>query len=231
MKRQMYMFMLIGWMTAVCLTAGCQESEKTKADAAQVKEIMEQASLEPEIAEVTPIEEPVAVPPPPANPVVKMTTSMGVIQIELYPDKAPATAANFLQYADDGFYNGTIFHRVINRFMIQGGGFTESMKQKPTRPPIVNECGPDLRNARGTIAMARLNAPDSATSQFFINQKDNPSLDFDGPYKPGYAVFGKVIEGMDVVDRIATVQTKRLPTGMGDVPVQPVVIQKVERVR
>jgi cyclophilin family peptidyl-prolyl cis-trans isomerase len=234
MKKQMYLWMLAGWIAAVCLSGGCQEQEKKQvAESTEVKELLEHASIEPAIGEPAPAPVPAPAPSvqPPANPVVKMTTSMGVIRIELYPDKAPVTVANFLQYVDDGFYDGTIFHRVINRFMIQGGGFTEGMKQKPTRPSIVNECGPDLRNLRGTIAMARTSAPDSATCQFFINQKDNPSLDFDGPNKPGYAVFGKVIEGMDVVDRIATVQTTRLPTGMADVPVKPVVINRIERVR
>jgi cyclophilin family peptidyl-prolyl cis-trans isomerase len=224
MKKQMYLMMVIGLIAAVCLSVGCREQEKKQAaETTEVKEIIEQAAIEPAIEEPAPAPAPAV--QPPANPVVKVTTTMGVIQIELYPDKAPVTVANFLQYVDDGFYDGTIFHRVINRFMIQGGGFTEGMKQKSPRPSIANECGPDLRNLRGTIAMARTSAPNSATCQFFINQKDNPSLDFDGPNKPGYAVFGKVIEGMDVVDRIATVQT-----GMADVPVKPVVIDRIERV-
>jgi cyclophilin family peptidyl-prolyl cis-trans isomerase len=231
MKKQMNFILLASWVATVCFLSGCLEQEKAAEESPEVKELIEHAAIEPEIEEPAPVTLPSPAQQGPINPVVKMTTSMGVIQIELYPEKAPVTVGNFLGYVKDGFYDGTIFHRVINRFMIQGGGFTEGMKQKPTRPAIVNECGPELRNLRGTIAMARTSAPNSATCQFFINQKDNPALDFDGPNKPGYAVFGKVIEGMDVVDRIATVQTMRLPTGMGDVPVQPIVIQKVEQMR
>lgn len=162
----------------------------------------------------------------PANPVILMQTNKGPIRIELYQDKAPITVANFLKYTKDGFYNGTIFHRVIKGFMIQGGGFTSDMKQKPTTPPIKNESYNHLRNERGTIAMARTNAPDSATSQFFINHVNNRPLDFDGPYKPGYAVFGKVTEGMDVVETIAAIPTKRAGPH-GNVPVEPVVIEHV----
>lgn len=162
----------------------------------------------------------------PANPVVKMVTNKGEIVIELYADKAPITVGNFLKYTKDGFYNGTIFHRVIKGFMIQGGGFTESLFKKNTKPPIKNESYNKLRNKRGTIAMARLNAPDSATSQFFINHVDNKALDFDGPYKPGYAVFGKVVKGMDVVDAIASIPTK--PVGPhGNLPIEPVIIESV----
>ena len=142
------------------------------------------------------------------NPVVKMETSKGDIIIELYQDKAPITVANFLKYTEDKFYNGTVFHRVIKGFMIQGGGMTENLQKKKTKPPIKNESYNKVRNARGTIAMARTNAPDSATSQFFINHVNNRGLDFDGPYAPGYAVFGKVIKGMDIVDKIALIPTK-----------------------
>lgn len=163
---------------------------------------------------------------PPANPVVLMQTTKGPIRIELYQDKAPITVKNFLSYVKDGFYNGTIFHRVIKGFMIQGGGFTLDMQQKRVKPPIKNESYNKLRNERGTLAMARTNAPDSATSQFFINHVNNRPLDFDGPYKPGYAVFGKVTEGMDVVDAIASIPTKRLGPH-GNVPVEPVVIESV----
>jgi cyclophilin family peptidyl-prolyl cis-trans isomerase len=160
------------------------------------------------------------------NPVVKMNTTKGEILIELNAEKAPITVENFLNYTNDGFYNGTVFHRVIKGFMIQGGGFTADMRQKKTNPPIKNESYNKLRNQRGTIAMARTSAPDSATSQFFINHVDNRSLDFDGPYKPGYAVFGKVIKGMDVVDAIAAVSTQRLGSH-ANVPVEPVVIESV----
>lgn len=222
----------IGVAFGIVWWGGCNEKDQVKPDPA-VEELVQAAAVESAEAEPVqpPQEETKNEESPPAYPKVKMTTSMGVIVLELYPDKAPVTVENFLKYVDDGFYNGTIFHRVIRRFMIQGGGFTARMVQKPTREPIVNECGPQLRNLRGTIAMARTSQPNSATSQFFINQVDNPFLDFDGPNKPGYAVFGRVIEGMDVVDRIATVATTRLLNGMADVPVEPVVIERVERVQ
>jgi cyclophilin family peptidyl-prolyl cis-trans isomerase len=164
---------------------------------------------------------------PAGNPMVKMVTSKGTILIELYADKAPITAANFLDYAKSGFYDGTIFHRVIPQFMIQGGGMTANMQQKTTKAPIKNESSNKVRNARGTLAMARTNAPDSATSQFFINHVDNRSLDFDGPMAPGYAVFGKVIEGMDVVDAIAAIPTKRVGPH-ANVPAETIVIQSVK---
>ena len=154
---------------------------------------------------------------------VKLETSMGDIVIELDEKKAPVTVANFRKYVKDGFYAGTIFHRVISGFMIQGGGFTEDMAKKDTDKPIINEAGNGLRNDRGTIAMARTSNPDSASSQFFINLKNNDFLNFTGQTNPGYAVFGKVVEGMDIVDKIAAVTTK-LRRGMSDVPVEPVVI-------
>ena len=139
--------------------------------------------------------------------------------------RAPKTTANFVQYVRDGHYDGTIFHRVIDGFMIQGGGFTEALSRKSTLEPIRNEASPTLPNLRGTIAMARTNAPDSATSQFFINLADNGFLNA-GVRGPGYAVFGKVTEGMGVVDAIARKQTTR-KQGMADVPVEPVRIEKV----
>jgi len=145
---------------------------------------------------------------------VKLATNMGDIVLELDRESAPITVANFLQYVTDGFFDGLIFHRVIPGFMIQGGGFDNDLNKKTPRAPIINETGNKVRNLRGTIAMARTGAPNSATSQFFINHKDNPALDYDGPYG-GYAVFGKVVEGMDVVDAIATVrqQPKRAKSG------------------
>ena len=170
------------------------------------------------------------------NPVVKMVTTRGDILIELYADKAPITVENFLKYTKEGLYNGTIFHRVISGFMIQGGGITTDMVNKLTKSSIKNESYNKLRNKRGTLAMARMNAPDSATNQFFINHVDNKALDFDGPYKPGYAVFGKVIKGMDVVDQIASVKTKnsqyydekyKRQVPCQNVPVEPVVIESV----
>ena len=160
------------------------------------------------------------------NPVVLMETSMGKIKIELFVKEAPVSVKNFLDYANKGFYSGTIFHRVINGFMIQGGGFTTDFQQKPTNAPIRNEAGNNLKNDRGTIAMARTNAPDSASSQFFINVVDNDGLNRPNPDGFGYAVFGKVIEGMAVVDKIKVVKTG-VTMGMPDVPQTPVVIKSV----
>ena len=164
------------------------------------------------------------------NPSVKMQTSMGTIVLELYPDKAPVTVKNFLAYVDSGFFNGTIFHRVIPNFMIQGGGFTADLGKKKTRPPIKNEANNGLSNARGTIAMARTSEVNSAAAQFFINVKDNTSLDHRGnsPDDYGYAVFGKVISGMDVVDKIKNVKTTS-KREYDNVPVQPVVIKSARR--
>ena len=165
------------------------------------------------------------------NPVVVMDTSLGSITIELDQANAPISVDNFLQYADDGFYEGTLFHRVISGFMIQGGGFTSGMSQKTTRDPIKNEADNGVSNARGTIAMARTAVVDSATSQFFINHGGNNagSLDHRGPGAAfGYAVFGHVTEGMDIVDKIASVATTRRE-GHGDVPVEDVVINSVTR--
>jgi cyclophilin family peptidyl-prolyl cis-trans isomerase len=162
------------------------------------------------------------------DPIIEMKTSMGTITIELYPNKAPITVENFLKYVSSGFYNGTIFHRVIPHFMIQGGGFTPDMHQKPTFPPIKNEAGNGLKNVAGTIAMARTNVVGSATSQFFINTVDNPFLDHkdDTPEGYGYCVFGKVISGMDVVYKIANVPTTTVGP-FQNVPVKPVIIESV----
>jgi peptidyl-prolyl cis-trans isomerase B (cyclophilin B) len=160
-----------------------------------------------------------------ANPVVVMETSKGTIKIELFEDKAPVTVKNFLGYVDDKFYDGTIFHRIIPTFMIQGGGFEPGLKQKKTKEAIKNESSNGLSNKLGTIAMARTSDPDSATAQFYINVVDNDFLDKakakDGV---GYCVFGKVIEGMDVVDKI-----KDVKTGARDVPVEDVTIKSVRR--
>ena len=158
---------------------------------------------------------------------VKLHTSMGDIVILLDEQAAPVTVKNFLGYVEDGFFDGKIFHRVIKDFMIQGGGFTGEMVQGQTRDSIENEAGNGLKNDRGTIAMARTNDPDSATAQFFINHKNNDFLNYAGKGNPGYAVFGKTIEGMDVVDTIASVQTTTR-AGMDDVPVEPVVIISAE---
>ncbi|MDY0011672.1 MAG: peptidylprolyl isomerase [Rhodocyclaceae bacterium] len=159
-----------------------------------------------------------------ANPVVELQTSAGPIAIELYPEKAPRTVENFLAYVQDGFYNGTVFHRVIDGFMIQGGGLTPDMKEKPTRAPIPNEAKNGLTNSVGTIAMARTQDPHSASAQFFINLVDNVMLDHPRPDGWGYAVFGKVVKGLDVVQKIGKVQT----TNAGfhqNVPAKPVIIE------
>ena len=162
-----------------------------------------------------------------ATPTAIIHTSMGDITVELDEDRAPATVANFRRYAEDGFYNDTIFHRVIPGFMIQGGGHTADMKEKPTREPIANEAHNGLKNARGTIAMARTSNPHSATAQFFINLVDNDALNPGGADAYGYAVFGKVVAGLDVIDKIAAVKTGR--SGMHrDVPVEDIIIEKTE---
>lgn len=150
-------------------------------------------------------------------------TNHGTMKIEVYPDKAPVTVENFLKYVDDGFYNGTIFHRVIPGFVIQGGGFDAQMAQKETRAPIKNEADNGLNNERGTLSMARTQVKDSATSQFFVNLQDNDVLDH-GARDFGYAVFAKVVEGLDVVDKIAGVATGNHGPH-GDVPVEPVIIE------
>jgi peptidyl-prolyl cis-trans isomerase A (cyclophilin A) len=161
--------------------------------------------------------------PTPSGPVVVLDTSAGRIRIGLYEDKSPKSVENFLHYVRKGQFDGTIFHRVIPGFMIQGGGMTPDLKEKPTDPPIRNEARNGVRNSRGTIAMARTNDPDSATAQFFINLKDNAFLDF-GIRGAGYAVFGEVLEGMDVVDKIATMPTTTR-AGNENVPVTAVVIR------
>jgi peptidyl-prolyl cis-trans isomerase A (cyclophilin A) len=166
--------------------------------------------------------------PAPGNPVAVMSTSLGDITIELFNDRAPVSVQNFLQYANEGFYTDTIFHRVKPAFMIQGGGLTATLTEKPTRGPIQNEATNGLRNTRGTVAMARRVPLRSATSQFYINVADNRALDHRGfsPEDFGYAVFGRVLSGMDVADRIAGVPT-RTAGDMEDVPVEPVIIKSV----
>ena len=164
-------------------------------------------------------------------PKVKFQTSLGDFVVEVYPDKAPKTVENFLQYVKDKHYDGTIFHRVIENFMVQGGGFTTAMNQKPARPPVPLEASNGLKNDRGTIAMARTGNPNSATTQFFINVVDNTGLNAPSPDGYGYTVFGKVIGGMDVIQKIRTV-----PTGSGgpfpsDVPKTPIVINSATLVK
>jgi peptidyl-prolyl cis-trans isomerase B (cyclophilin B) len=160
------------------------------------------------------------------KPQVTLHTNRGDIRLELYPDEAPVSVANFLQYANDGFYNGTIFHRVIGHFMIQGGGMTPDMERKPTREPIINEADNGLKNVRGSVAMARTNDVNSATSQFYINVELNGALDHVSKQNDrewGYAVFGRVVDGMDVVDDIRFVETDAR-----DIPLEVVLIESVE---
>lgn len=165
------------------------------------------------------------------NPVLVLKTSLGDITIELFEKEAPLSTKNFIEYAESGHYDGTIFHRIIDGFMIQGGGFSADMRQKKTNAPIKNESSNGLENKKYTLAMARTSAPDSATSQFFINTVDNDFLDRkkarDGV---GYAVFGKVVDGIEVVDKMSRVKTTT-KSGMQDVPVETISIEKVERVK
>ena len=209
-------FWLYGLLTVVVLVYGCSEkTNKAQAD----KKIV---NLERNIVKSQ-------------SNVVKLETSMGNIVIELDEQAAPVTVKNFLGYVEAGFYDGTIFHRVIPGFMIQGGGFTEQMVRKKTRDPIINESRNGLSNKRGAIAMARGPNPNSATAQFFINHRDNDVLDYVDDKSAGYAVFGKVTEGMDVVDAIASVKTTTVKITrngkddtMEDVPVEPVTIQSAK---
>ena len=167
--------------------------------------------------------------PAPGNPVVVVETSAGPIAIELFKDQAPVSVANFLQYAHEGFYAGTIWHRVVPGYVIQGGGYSPELHEKPTRPPIQNEATNGLSNRKGTVAMARTRAARSATSQFFINLVDNPGLDHHGfsPDDFGYAVFGRVIDGWDAVAAIASVRTTSRD-GMDNVPEKPILITGVK---
>ena len=190
-----------GLLAAAALVCGCGETAKTP-------------KVEKKTAILT-------------SNIVKLETSMGDIVIELNPQAAPVTVKNFLGYVEAGFYEGTIFHRVIPGFMIQSGGLTDQMAEKKTRDPIINEAKNGLSNMRGTVAMARKPHPNSATSQFFINHSDNNFLNYIDSNKAGYAVFGKVTEGMDVVDAIASVKTTT-QNGMDDVPVEPVTIQSAK---
>ena len=164
-----------------------------------------------------------------ANEKVLLQTSMGAIELELYPDKAPITVANFLKYVDSGYYDGVIFHRVIQDFMVQAGGYDAKLKARVPNAAIVNESKNGLKNVIGAVSMARLSAPDSATAQFFINVADNTELDF-RPGRPGYTVFGEVTSGLDVVNVIAAVKTSAAGS-MEDVPVEPVVILSARRVK
>jgi cyclophilin family peptidyl-prolyl cis-trans isomerase len=173
-----------------------------------------------------------ALEPAPGNPVVRVSTSLGDVTIELFKAQAPISVANFLSYVSEGFYEGTVFHRVVRGFAVQGGGFTPELVEKRTHPPIQNEATNGLKNLRGTVAMARTRALRSATAQFYFNVGNNAGLDHRG-YAPddfGYAVFGRVLSGMDVVDRMAAVPT-HVAGGMEDVPVDPVIIKTVKVLR
>ena len=210
MIKKLSLFVMVLSLVLIC---GCEKEEPQTREAPVVaQEKIETIVVEPERNVVEN-----------KNPRVKLETSMGDIVIELNAEAAPITVKNFLGYVESGFFDGLIFHRVIKDFMIQGGGFTADMQRKQTNAPIKNEASNGLKNDRGTIAMARTSDPDSATSQFFINHKDNSFLNYT-PTSPGYAVFGKTVEGMDVVDKIAAVRTTSR-NGMGDVPVEPVIIK------
>jgi cyclophilin family peptidyl-prolyl cis-trans isomerase len=179
-----------------------------------------------------PVENAGAAPGLAANPQVLIKTSAGDITVELDPNKAPGTVKNFLTYVDEGFYPGTQFHRVIKGFMVQGGGYTADFTEKPTHAPIPNEAEDGLKNDRGTIAMARTGYPHSATAQFFINQADNAFLNHQArtPKRWGYTVFGHVVNGMDVVDKIAAMPTGAGAKGLTDVPTTPVLIESITRI-
>lgn len=237
---------LIALLAALLIGAGCgSEPEPESAEDAPAiaetappptEDVVEEPEPEPEPEAAPKAPEPPpakaapkkAPPPPPKNPRVVISTTKGDMTIELDPDKAPETVKNFLSYVDEGFYAGTVFHRVIPGFMIQGGGHTADLAKKPTKDPIRNEATNGLKNARGTISMARTANPHSATSQFFINHADNAMLN-NGPQNGwGYAVFGKVVEGMDVLDAIAQSPTGN-KAGMGDVPLETITIKSIKR--
>jgi len=203
-------FVLLG---VVFITAGCESQVSEVAAPQAEKQVVKRTEKKADVAG----------PKEGKQKMVRLETSLGDIVVELDEKAAPVTTANFLRYVEEGFYDGTIFHRVINDFMIQAGGYTVDMRAKQTHGAIVNEAANGLKNGRGTIAMARTSNPDSARSQFFINHRDNHFLNYQGPDKPGYTVFGKVVEGMNVVDKIAAVKTARRG-GMLNVPVEPVVI-------
>jgi peptidyl-prolyl cis-trans isomerase A (cyclophilin A) len=208
---------LLGFGLVAFMACDAKPSQSTAAAAAETKPAAK-TEAQPQTKKVE------------GHPMVVIKTSKGEIQVELFADKAPVTVENFLAYVDAGFFDGTVFHRVIPGFMIQGGGFDKTMSQKETRAQIKNEAANGVKNERGTLAMARTNVIDSATAQFFINLVDNEFLNHvpNSPDRFGYAVFGKVVKGMDVVDAIAKVRTAR--SGMHEnVPAEPVVIESAKR--
>lgn len=221
------LFFALGWVTPI---RGWPAPEPGLAGAALAAVRAPEAP--PQGRGTAAVEAPPLQPPPlepaPGNPVAVISTSLGDFTIELFKEQAPVSVENFLRYVSDGFYEGTVFHRVVSRFMIQGGGYTPELVERPTREPIQNEATNGLRNLRGTLAMARKQSLRSATSQFYVNLADNRMLDHTGytPVDFGYAVFGRVLQGMDVVDRIGGVKTGARG-GMDDVPLEPVVITKV----
>ncbi|MEP6914346.1 MAG: peptidylprolyl isomerase [Acidobacteriota bacterium] len=210
---------ILGWILAVQGPVAASGGSPNRADSAGMLTAPGQAAAAPTPAPPTPA---------PGHSVAVIATSFGDITIELFNDRAPVSVENFLQYANEGFFDETIFHRVKPAFMIQGGGMTATLTEKPARAPIQNEATNGLRNTRGTVAMARRAQLRSGTSQFYINIADNRSLDHTGfsPDEFGYAVFGRVLAGMDVADRIAAVPT-HTAGGMEDVPVEPVIIKSV----
>jgi len=213
---------LIAFFSFFFLIAGCNASEPKKVEEA-AKAVVEEVSS----ATTEQIVDKKDSGDQMSNPKIKLETSKGMMVIELDAEKAPNSAANFVEYVKDGFYDGVIFHRVIPNFMVQGGGMNPDMSEKSNKTPIKNEANNGLKNDRGTLAMARTNDPHSATSQFFINLKDNDFLNHtsESPAGWGYAVFGKVVEGLDTVDEIAKVQTGNVG-GHGDVPTEAVTIIK-----
>ena len=222
------------WISAgmflISLSLGCGGGSEEPSSEGEAASELKSDSASKEVEEESPIEESaIDIDTESIYPVVQINTNLGAMKLELYPDKAPATVDNFLTYVRNGFYDGTIFHRVVPDFVIQGGGFTKAMTKKETRAPIENEASNGLLNLRGTICMARTNDPHSATSQFFINTKDNPPLDFRDRSLSGwgYAVFGKITEGLELVDVIEGVQTTSVRE-YRDVPLEPVVIESMQ---
>jgi cyclophilin family peptidyl-prolyl cis-trans isomerase len=223
MKRMVLALVMVGML----VLSACEKKTTPVAPAkSQIAETEKPAAVQEKAAVTPKAETPAAAaqPAPAGNPVVILKTTKGEIDIELYPDKAPITVANFLQYVKSGHYNGTIFHRIIPGFMIQGGGMTADMTLKATNAAIKNEATNGLKNERGTIAMARMQSPDSAMCQFFINVNNNVPLNYAGPGREGYAVFGRVVKGMEIADTIVSVPTHAV--GIHEaVPVTPVVIE------
>jgi peptidyl-prolyl cis-trans isomerase A (cyclophilin A) len=212
-----YRLMLLFLLPAGLLMSGCKQKKETQPTTKQGQEVSQMSQPDKKVADAN-------------QPKVQLQTSMGNIVIELNQKAAPVTVKNFLQYVEEGFYDGTIFHRVISGFMIQGGGFTSDMVQKQAHAPIINESSNGLKNDRGTIAMARTDMPNSATCQFFINHVNNDMLNNSPSTGVGYAVFGKVVQGLDVVDKIASVKTTT-KSGMQDVPIETVIIRSAKVVK